>query len=125
MTAAEFIAQATEHYKAKLAEEKERFGVLGISAVITDNTRILVGDGAGKMWADLSEQSGLWLCVDCAMNSSAVFVILSKERVPFPKQLYELWNVIDMLANFPDDSSLDLLEYYEGPYKLEIPKLEE
>ena len=122
---AKFRLEAMAHYEDKLAEEKEQFEVLAISdACIENNGRKVVDDEyAGSMWTDISKQSGLHLHVDYAPgNPQSVFAVLSKEPVPHPNQLYELWFIVEDLKD--DDSEwLDNLDFYEGPYKLEVPDL--
>jgi hypothetical protein len=123
-----FIAQALEHYKAKLAEEKERFGVLGISTAAIENAYVIVegpdADGAGGIWDDLSKQAGLQLCVEYALDDpQVVFAILSKERVLYPGQLFELWDIVNSLESDESDAEkLESLDIYDGPYKLEVPE---
>lgn len=125
----EFVKQALAHYEAKLAEETERFGILGISdAFIENNSRKVVDNdddgGAGDMWAAISEQSGMSLHVDYVYGDpQAVFAILSKEPIPRPNQTHLLWAMIQFLkreAESPNEKVYQL-DFYEGPYKLDVP----
>lgn len=121
----DLVRQLTDHYKAKLAEEKERFGVLGISGVFIENNGHKVAcedDGAGLIWKELSKQSGLHLFVDEASDPQVVFAILSREPVPYPHQLYELYElIVDSLegSEAPEAAILDA-DSYCGPYRFEF-----
>lgn len=128
MSDAEFVKVALAHYDAKLGEETQRFGVLGISeALIENNAHKVVDpeDGAGQIWQDLSKQSGLCLHVDYACGDpQSVYAILSRESIPRPESYYELWNVIAQLRDPEEDAEekIDILDLYDGPYKLEVPE---
>jgi len=121
---AKFCGEALVHYEGKLVEEKKRFGVLAIAdAFIENNARKVVDGDAIQMWSAISEQSGQYLQVEYAPgNPQAVFTVLSKELVPHPGQLYELWLIVENLKDEESDAErLEDLECYDGPYKLEIP----
>jgi hypothetical protein len=120
------INKALEYYKAKLAEETERFGVMGISDAFIENNSWKVidpEDGAGQIWADLTKQSGLQLVVNWAPgNPQVVYAVLSKEPIPHPDHYYELWYIVQTLGDKKekDGEKAESIHLYEGPYKLEM-----
>lgn len=126
MSPEKFVEHALEHYEGKLSEEKERFGVLGVSDAWVENnsSKVVCEEDAGSIWAELSEQSGLHLHVDYAPGDpQSVFAVLSKEAVPRPGQLYELWSIVQNLKNEENvGESIESLDLYDGPYKIEVPE---
>jgi len=121
-----FIRRAAEHYRAKLAEEKERFGVLGITDTFVENnsSKVVEHEHAGFLWAQLSEQSGLHLVVDYWQGDpQVVYAILSREEVVRPQQLVNLYRLVeDLIDDVSLSEKMDSLEIYDGPYKLPIPE---
>jgi hypothetical protein len=128
MSIDKFLEHALEHYERKLSEEKERFGVMGIAdAWVENNSRKVVCNdedgGAGDIWTELSKQSGLHLHVDYAPGDpQCVFAVLSKEPVPRPGQLYELWLIVESLKTDDEGENIERLQWYDGPYKIEVPE---
>jgi len=139
MTPAEFINQAFDHYNAKLAEEKSRWGVLGISARFIGHHahKIYDDDDGGMLWRNLSEQSGLHLIVTSIDDPQIVYAILSKNEIPNIKQLCGLLDILEKINDYRDrcfdlngepkllaEFELELiqeLDCYNDPYKLEVP----
>jgi len=123
--AMEFVRRAAEHYRARLAEEKERFGVLGISTTFIDchSSEVVEHEHAGLLWKELSEQSGLFLTVDYLHDDAqVVYAILSKEVVVRPQQLVDLDLLVGgLVLGVALWEMMGNLENYEGPYKLSIP----
>lgn len=131
-----FVAGTLAHYEARLAEEKERFGVIGVSDASVEHhapTVFCGGEdgGVGDMWTEISEQSGLHLHVDCCYgNPQGVFAILSKEAIPRPQQYYMLWAIVrklkmEAVMGWEKEDLTDKIEslvYYDGPYKVEVPE---
>jgi hypothetical protein len=119
-----FVRKATEYYRARLAEEKELFGVRGISTTFVENnsSKVVEHEHAGILWEQLSKQSGLFLEVGYAGDPQVVYAILSMDRVLRSSQLVNLYMLVEDLGDGVDLSEkLDSLEIYEGPYKLPVP----
>lgn len=119
------IDRALEHYKTKLQNEYNRFGVMAVSDAFIENNGWKVvdpEDGAGQIWADLSKQSELHLHVDFAPgNPQCVYAILSREAIPHPDHHYELWYIVQILGNKEEDGEkAEAIHLYDGPYKLEM-----
>ena len=127
-----FVAEAYAHYQAKLAEGKERFGVLAISSTFIEHNAQVLVSLAEPLWQDLAKQSGLSFVVDyVADDPQMVLAIISREQVPYPQQLVELYLIVLDLKEHIDRSVagdsvdlvdlLDSLEDYSGPYRLDVP----
>tara|TARA_R110000868_G_scaffold47769_3_gene156223 strand:+ start:3927 stop:4454 length:528 start_codon:yes stop_codon:yes gene_type:complete len=124
-----FVTETLAHYEARLAEEKERFGVIMVSdALIEHHSHVICSDAAGDMWAEISkslvEEVGLRLHVDGLYGDpQGVFAILSKEVIPRPQQYHMLWQIVAELKDedLDLDEKIETLVYYDGPYKVEVP----
>ena len=121
----DFIEKARNHYNQKLAEEKAQFEVSAISDTFVEhNINVIVGlDG---FWDDLAAQLQQYVYVQ-GEDAQALYIIVSKNPIPRPRQLYLLWNLAREIApprgvgESDAFETLETLYYYEGPYKLEVP----
>jgi hypothetical protein len=130
--AEEFKAKALAHYQAKLAEERERFGVKAISDDLVEHNSRVVVEHMADTWADIGQQLGGHMVVNYTADPQTVYVLISDSPVPRPDSFYELWLIVQRLspnsnsANVPADEELsetiEDLDFYEGPYKLDVPK---
>jgi len=65
--------------------------------------------------------AGYW-CSFLSTFPQAVFAILAKEEIPRPNQTHLLWAMVGILEGDDDiEEKLEYLDFYEGPYKLDVP----
>lgn len=124
----QFIHKALKHYKARLAEETERFGVQAAEDTFDEG---LDPDVLSDMnvWEKLGDQMGLKFVVN-DVGANVLFFVIAKHEIPRPHEYYKLWYAVEYLGTEPDDPSdekyhrdeqIDFLHHYDGPYKLEVP----
>lgn len=122
----DFVRQAQAHYQAKLEEETQRFGVVCVSDEFVEHNSRILPDLV--VWEDLAKATGK--CYEPFLVDAQVFVlVVSESPIPRPTEYYALWLIVnetkgalkpENLEVLPD--SLENLHWYDGPYKLEVPK---
>ena len=91
------VVDAIDFFQKKLDIEMKRFGIISISDIRDQPNRVI---SKGELWVYTGDD----------------YIIICREPIPRPEQVYILYKFVVDLRNNPDRVG-ELVELYDGPYK--------
>lgn len=118
----EFIVNATRHFRAKFASEREKYGIQAVVDQFVEGTPSHPPNLL-ELWESLSRESMLsFLCRRDPDNPNVYFVIMSQAPVTDPVGLYKLWYLKEFLM---DDEptigeKIECIKIHDKSYRIPI-----
>ena len=122
LKADEFIKNATRHFRAKYATEREKHGIQAVVEEFVEESPSHKPADL-ELWGSLSRESMVqFVCKQDPDNLNVYFVIMSNAPVTDPVGLYKLWYLQEFLS---DDEptigeKIDCIKFHAKDYPIPL-----